>query len=651
MIRSLARVATSTFRTSAILVKFLTLRAVDAFCMLFNVMAVCTVIRIPALCYSTRRKLLHETSSNARRFPRWIDLWHFLGIFQVGVFIVDLPFVLMSLPLVLFFWRAVLLLREHGRVKFEREGAQYNYINAWGYTGWRLRKLVWKHFCLLCTDFFFIPFSISLTLSWRSSRFLRLIQEQYRSDDELTWKKTIVKEFLILCNEIICFPIITCFLLSWRSRRVRTKIMQSTRTRDSDAHMSDLQVLWSLTQTDTLGDAFFCEWYIVISETFNFSLDIITLPILTFLLLSWRSRLTWQILKPWYVNNLAVNPPGTLPFNNEQETRAKIWGQFFNVVVDLFYIPPMIIVSFSWRVVAFCRSMVALYSQECIPSRRSHQELLLDIKFQIVREKVIHHFLGILTDVICIFAFSVIFMLSVVFPWRLYIVIASLWREFRNKTVTEKSVKSCIFDEFLLVIRDIPTFVAGLMILLTVWRFPFLLSDFLRIRNNDSTVSKSHLVTSCIFRQLILLLVDILVAPFLIVTLISIWRLKPFMKEVRDSRTPLEAAHWRWFIVLSRDGNIVRKAAVIHSMSSIFIDLPCLGLFLLNIAFPLRLPAIVSSLFLLATTGANVAMATFLCLPLVLTMASPPCMAVHTPKVPAVPNSELGMSTTSPILI
>ena len=639
MIRTLARVAASTFQTSALLLKFLTFRVVDVFCMLFNVIAVCTVIRIPAIYFSVRRKLHDSSGNDPRRFPYWINLWYFLGIFQIGIFIVDIPFVLMSLPLMVFFWRAVLLLREHGPIKFERENSQYREMNAWGYTGWRLRKLVWKHFCLLCTDFFFIPFSISLTLSWRSSRFRRLLREQYRSADELTWKKMIVKEFLILCNEIICFPIITFLLMSWRSRRVRKKILWPNQSRDSDAEMSDLEVLCKLTENDRLGEVFFHEWYVVISESFYFSIDLATLPVLSTLLLSWRCRVTWLIFKPWYINNLAVNPPGiTLPTYNENKTRAKIWGQFFNVVIDLFFIPPMMFVLFSWRVVAFCRSVIAIYSHES--NTPNSAEIRLDKKFQKLGEGIIQHFVGILTDIICILQFLVILMLSIVFPWRLYIVTSSVWHQFRSGTLTEQSVKSSVSSESLSAIGDIPTSLAGLIILLTVWRVPFLLSDFVKVRNNESSERKSYLVTSCIFQQLSFLVVDILVSPFFVITLISIWRLKNFVKEVQDSKQPLEATHWQWFMV-SYDGYIVRKAAVTHALSFIFIDLPCFGLFLVNIVIPLRLPAIASSLFncgnflteypiVIITETLNLLVdLVYICFGSVLFLARPVAMFVH----------------------
>ena len=605
VIRTLAHLASRTFQTSALLIKFLTLRVIDVVCFILNVLALCTVVRIPAIYYCLHRKLISSGNST-----KWIDLWQFLGLLQIGIFIVDLPFMIMALPLIVFFWRAALLLREHGPIVFEREGSQHRSINPWGYTGWRLRQLVWKHFCLLITDFFFIPFSFVLTLSWRSSRFRRLLQEHYASGNELRWKKMIVKEFLILLNEIICFPMIFLLLISWRNRRVRRKVaVEFSGNRNSSLnHLSDVQVLFSITQNDSLWKTFFCEWYIVISESLNFALDMTTLPALSVLLLSWRSLLTWQIFKPWYTENLVFgNEDATHTFNNEKVTRVKIWQQFLNLAVDALYIPPMALVSFSWRTVPFLKSILAIYSMQTVPQQaynelsltrqlNSLQEQILSVKFQKTREKVMHHFFGLITDVICIMMFLAIFMASFIFPWRIFYVVSTVWRKFSDKSITEAAVKTCIFEEFLLVIRDIPTTVAGLTIALTVWRVPFLLSEWIRIWFNDrSTVRKGNLLTSIIFEQFTLLLLDILTAPFVLFTILTVWRLKPYMKDIRDSKGSMEEHNWQWFLV-SYSGHHIRKAAVIHSFTLVFVDLPCLVLILLNIVIPLRLPAIASSL-------------------------------------------------------
>ena len=101
MINLLARGASRTFPTSALLLKFFTLRVIDAVCMLLNVLALCTVVRIPAICYAVGRKLLNQDTRGPASLS---DLWYFLGIFQLAVFIIDIPFMLMSLPLMIFFW-------------------------------------------------------------------------------------------------------------------------------------------------------------------------------------------------------------------------------------------------------------------------------------------------------------------------------------------------------------------------------------------------------------------------------------------------------------------------------------------------------------------------------------------------------------------
>lgn len=594
IIQALSEIAAKAFQTSTIFMNFVMLRVLDLISLIFNLLAICTIVRIPAIFYVIKMKL----NQSPHVIVEWINLWRLMGLFQVIIFIIDVPFMIMALPLGIFFWRAILLYKEHGPVTIDDENL------FWGFEGLRLRKLIWKHFCLLCTDFFFLPFSFCLLISWRGPRFLQLLHEHY-GGDELVWKKMIVKEFLMLLNELFCFLVIVCLIKTWRSRNIHCKIEQSFNSQITRG-MTDLQIIYSLTKLD-IGDAFCLEWSIVLSETCNFTLDIITLPMICVLMISWRATIVWDLFKPWYQYNITKSLTQQL-YHSELYLRVFIGSQFFGgLLIDLCYLPFLITILLSWRGYSFCTSagkilFYPLLSSEInkhhCPTRR-HLTIIymppFDAKLSKLRQEIFQSFCLYVTDLVCILSFLVIAALFPFFSWRLYHVLSQTYN-YNDSAFKVQYVKSIIFKEFYgLLIVDFPTSLALLVIILSVWRLPFVVSDVFTILY-EKKKEGLKIIPQVIFKHLWYLLLDVLTAPFIFLTIFTLWRLKPFWMAIKKSKKQhASTIHWQYYLSIY-DGNEIRSAAVYTVLCILAIDVPCLCLLILNTIFLLRLPRIVSSL-------------------------------------------------------
>ena len=203
VISCLSYVVRKTCITFGKLLEFLGLRLLDTIGLVFNVLAFCTILRIPGLISTLFAK--HE------KF-KWT--WKYAGILQLLIFIVDIP-LLISLPLfILCPWRIYLVYT--GAVKHKE-------FQGLSWEGWEIRGRIWKHFILLLFDILSIPFTICLAMSWRCVRCYNLLFSCDKK--EKTIKFIIVCQFLHLLCDIVAIPFVFLLMVSWRSPVLFKKFM------------------------------------------------------------------------------------------------------------------------------------------------------------------------------------------------------------------------------------------------------------------------------------------------------------------------------------------------------------------------------------------------------------------------------------------
>ena len=179
----------------AVFFKFLLLRFLDLLGLFFNILACATLVRLPFM-------IAHFANMDG------IIEFRYVGLVQFLIFLMDIPIFIMGVIIVLTLWRiypCILEIKENWKGKADYSGIYF--------TGFKVRKVIVKHFFTLFIDAFCVPSAIICLLSWRSILFIKRFHE---ADGDWKKRKVCFVEFM---QVILDIPLIICLLittLSWR---------------------------------------------------------------------------------------------------------------------------------------------------------------------------------------------------------------------------------------------------------------------------------------------------------------------------------------------------------------------------------------------------------------------------------------------------
>lgn len=652
IIRFIRNVAFKTFIKARILVSFIGWRFLDVFGLIWNLIVLVTVIRIPAFVYAWRN---HREQTHFAKLLQW----RFLGLVQVLILIVDIPFLLMVPFLLLCFWRAILVYKQHGPIKYSTD---------LGYEGWKLRSLIFKHFCLLWCDLFAIPLTLVIVFSWRAPTFFRKMRQE---TSEVGWKKIIFREFCMVVLDFFTFPIFIILFHTWRRSTLidkyyyelhKNKHGHYRRTLNYDGrHNHGWKPHSGIHQKSTfysvLGDIIeetganaLKFKFMVFREWVLFCLDLLTIPPILLLAVSWRSPILYRIYLALYTG-LPDHRGCLVP--NEGTSRAQVWFHVVMLVLDVITLVPLILVCCSWRVVFFIigfkskplsidfHSMSSTNTHNSTNTKEVENLRRIHSFYNDISGRIWKEALTLIIDIPVVVEFIVVTLLSVVFPWRLTNILDKLVKRFhvsqdpeKNLAMSQNYVRQTISEEFVSLCCDIPAALMLSVVVVTGWRLPFLIENLLYLDwANEWTVSVpakdgtemqslklpslSSRVWGVIRKEFGLLLLDILTGGLVAVIICTLWRIYPFIISVKDTvrhkedepvdpqsgetivhipRANSGLQNKPWNYLLSKfHGPKIRKSALMN-VAFLLVDIPALLLLVINLVCVIRVPSIINKL-------------------------------------------------------
>lgn len=477
----IAWIVRKTCWTFYVFCEFVFLRILDLFGLIFNVLACFTVIRLP--CMIRQFRMMEKIAE-----------WRYVGFVQLVIFVMDIPFILMGLTVIVFSFGLVSF-RMTRDIKEKRIKCDYTHQNSSGifYGGFKLRKLVATYFFKHMSGLLCIPLLLITLLSWRSLILVRKLRPHTYFDWE--WRKEIVLQFLQLFVDIPCVFVAVFVVLSWRLpfyiRQVK-KVQREERG-------------WSIWRFVA-----FEHFFLLFVDLFCFMLFAITL-------FSWRS--------PFLIVEIRDNSHG------QWEARWIVVQQFLLIFVDLPCILCFILVLITlWRLPRFIENF-----------ENDQWE---------IRRNCVYQAGMLVVDFACFLLFSVV----VITIWRLYPLARDI-RKYRKRaglTDTETAdtgnvsrpsswkIRKAICKHFGLLLVDLPAIVVLVFIFLTVFRVPSLVSKLLQ--SGDFYAEFAMIV----FIEAGKLLIDIVFLLFFVVLMI----LRPTASWVRllEDEEHARYRHIRFFI-------------------------------------------------------------------------------------------------------
>ena len=353
----IAWIVRKTFWSLGVLLKFLGLRLLDLLGLIFNLLACCTLVRLPHMIVQFRMM------SNM-----WE--WRFVGLAQLAFFLSDIPIAIMGVFVLLTMWRVPACLSE---LKKAWSGWVVSSSDLC-YSGWKLRTIIIKNFFKSFIDLFCLPLALVLIVSWRCVIFVRGMK---KAESDTERRKVCFKEFFQLLLDIPLLLLSIPPLLSWRLPIFVYKIKKGVGNKED---WNDLR-------------------FVGVIQCFYLFLDIPSLLMFLVTLVTWRCPIMiWQLSKPEY------------PFyrRRQQMTIRKIVTlQFLYLFLDIPCILCLLVVLPSWRapsLVERCR--------KALSKRRSKKEFYK--KEMEMRKGVLVEFTMFFIDIIC-FVLLLVVLLTL---WR-----------------------------------------------------------------------------------------------------------------------------------------------------------------------------------------------------------------------------------------
>ena len=555
-------VVVKTCRTAATLVEFAAKRILDFIGLIFNIAALCTVVRAYPLVHML---LYHRKDKDWRP---WV--WRGGGVLQLLIFIMDIPFAIMLFLETIFFWRLALLIKYHDSEDLNTKWYDSESFNYCGFIGFNFRVDIFISFLGLITDLFVIPFAFILFFSWRS---VKVFMEMKNETSDFGRKRVLLINFFLLIVDIFVLIMFLVQCFSWRLTvmfHVTKKVIGEYTKENTNPINNDTQ----LKRVSKI------EWNFRRRVFYNFLrllLDILMIPMIILLIFSWRLPI---LCKKFNKFNLQINGPDPGPrWKAELQLRGGILAHFWRYCFDLVMLIPIAIMLCSWR-----HPILILKFNKFFKSARKRKDELK------LRYSLLFHALQVLVDIITIppmiitlFSWRFIFFIQIFplnsnksiskkfkkirlqfwweaafffldipviigifltvcfcwcFPWRLhqiFVAISDSRGSQRKSRYKQCDIRMAILVASSYVLCDLFVSIFCGIIILTGWRMPFLVNKILTIRKRNLSNkwrNRSFEYHTAVLKQFALLFIDLTMLIFLIVIFGTLWRIKPMARKI-----------------------------------------------------------------------------------------------------------------------
>ncbi|KAJ7389812.1 hypothetical protein OS493_028781 [Desmophyllum pertusum] len=144
--------------------------------------------------------------------------WRYVGFVHFIFFFIDIPFILMFLFMILFTGGLILipLIREI-REDMDLEDLTKSEYGIYGLAAFQLHAIIGKNFFRLICDILCVPLAIVCFFSWRCCIFLKKLRTKDYKWQDFGWRKICIVQFLQLLVDIPCILIGALVMLTWRA--------------------------------------------------------------------------------------------------------------------------------------------------------------------------------------------------------------------------------------------------------------------------------------------------------------------------------------------------------------------------------------------------------------------------------------------------
>ena len=415
IVECIAFVVQKTCWSLGVFAVFVTKRLADLFGLMFNILACLTIIRLPCMCMQLgSMKSMWE--------------WRCMGLVHFLFFLVDIPFILMGLLMIVITCGFILIpffkdvKKEHITMSELMEPVSGIFcLNLF-----QIHVLVASYFFRFICDILCIPMAVVCLLSWRCHIFVKKLYRKGYSYREFGWRKLCVLQFLQILVDIPCILIGMLVMVTWRAPFLFKRVKQLKSDDNRKWNQERLQVF---------------------PEFFYIFVDFVCMALFVITMVTWRAPLL--IRKLYHVEK------------KQFKIRKAVVEQVLLIFVDIPCIACALVVFVTlWRIPSFIRNW-----------ENSEWK---------VRKNCINQLGMLLMDLSCLLL-SIFVLVTL---WRLYPLVADI-RKYWSRPREERSwkIRKSICKNFVFLFVDIPAIFLGLVILVTMLRFPKLLSKLVQTGN------------------------------------------------------------------------------------------------------------------------------------------------------------------------
>ncbi|KAL9966168.1 hypothetical protein ACROYT_G024206 [Oculina patagonica] len=392
---------------------FVAKRLADLFGLIFNVLACLTIIRLPYMVL------------------QFIDMdewwkWRCVGFIHFIFFLVDIPFILMALFMILFTGGFILIpvIREI-KEEVDMEDLKSEDHGIYGFAAFQLHAIIGKNFFRLICDILCVPLAIICFFSWRCCIFVKKLRKKDYKWQDFGWRKVCIIQFLQLLVDIPCILIGLLVMITWRAPFLGKRVKELKKDDEK----------WNWWRFEV-----FPEFALIF-------VDFVCLLLFALAIITWRAP--FLIYELYHVKK------------TQWKVREKIAEQVLLIFVDIPCILCVLIVFVTlWRVPNFIRDW------------KSDQWK--------IRQNCVCQLGMLLIDFGC-FLLCVVVIVTI---WRIYPLICDV-RKYYSRPREERSwkIRKSICKNVAFLLVDIPAIFLCFILLITMFRFPKLLSKLIQTGN------------------------------------------------------------------------------------------------------------------------------------------------------------------------
>lgn len=394
---------------------FVAKRLADLFGLMFNILACLTIIRLPCMCM--------QFGSMESMWQ-----WRYIGFVHFMFFLIDIPFILMGLFMIVITCGFILIpfFKDVKKEHITMSELIGPVSGIFCLNLFQIHLLVASYFFRFICDILCIPMAVVCLLSWRCHIFVKKLYREGYSYKEFGWRKLCVLQFLQILVDIPCILIGTLVMVTWRAPFLIKRVKELKGNDGGKWNQGRLQVF---------------------PEFFYIFVDFVCIALFVITMVTWRAPiLIWEL---YHVER------------KQFKVRKTVLEQVLLVFVDIPCLACALVVFVTlWRIPNFMQNW-----------ENSEWK---------VRENCISQLGMLLVDLSC-FLLSIFVLVTL---WRLYPLIADI-RKYWSRPREERSwkIRKSICKNFVFVFMDIPAIFLSLVILVTMFRFPKLLSKLVQTGN------------------------------------------------------------------------------------------------------------------------------------------------------------------------